>query len=267
MPKYHRFLSTLCLMLPLTALAQAPIIDSNSYQVAQASGGSYAGGGSTPTSAQGMLFNQLEQMQREISQLRGMLEEQQNEISTLKQQSLERYQDLDGRLSGASAAAPAKQQGASSSSSSAQSAATAATAAAAGSASAGSTAAGDPEKEKLYYDAAFDLVRNKDFPKAAQAFNAFLGKYPNGQYSANAQYWLGEVYLIEGNLQESGKAFARVAKDFPSHSKVPDALFKLASVEKRLGNNDKSRGILQQIVAQYPGTSAAQLAQRDLNAL
>jgi len=48
---------------------------------------------------------------------------------------------------------------------------------------------------------------------------------------------------------------------------VPDSLFKLADVEKRLGNNDKARGILQQVIAQFPGSSAAQLAQRDLQRL
>lgn len=48
---------------------------------------------------------------------------------------------------------------------------------------------------------------------------------------------------------------------------MPDSLFKLADVERRLGHNDKARGILQQVIAQYPGSSAAQLAQRDLQRL
>ena len=43
--------------------------------------------------------------------------------------------------------------------------------------------------------------------------------------------------------------------------------YKLADVERRLGNNDKAKGILQQVISQYPGTSAAQLAQRDLKNL
>ncbi|MCO6705058.1 tetratricopeptide repeat protein, partial [Streptomyces sp. CHB9.2] len=79
-------------------------------------------------------------------------------------------------------------------------------------ASAGAPAAssepGDPAKEKLYYDAAFDLIKAKDFDKASQAFNAFLRKYPNSQYAGNAQYWLGEVNLAKGDLQAAGQAFA-----------------------------------------------------------
>ncbi len=126
---------------------------------------------------------------------------------------------------------------------------------------------GDPAKEKLYYDAAFDLIKAKDFDKASQAFSAFLNRYPNSQYAGNAQYWLGEVNLAKGDLQAAGQAFAKVSQAYPSHPKVPDSLFKLADVERRLGHNDKARGILQQVIAQYPGSSAAQLAQRDLQRL
>ena len=125
----------------------------------------------------------------------------------------------------------------------------------------------DPEKEKLYYDAAFDLIKTKDFDKASQAFSGFLRMYPNSRYAGNAQYWLGEVSLAKGDLQTAGQAFARVSHAYPKHGKVPDALYKLADVERRLGNTDKARAALQQVITLYPNSSAAQLAQRDLKSL
>ena len=227
--------------------------------------GAYAGGGvSAPTSAQGELFMQLQQMQTEIAQLRGMVEEQQNQIQNLKQESLVRYQDLDSRLSSGAAGATAPTQN-----SPADGAINAggAPTAPAEQAPAASNEPADPAKEKLYYDAAFDLIKAKDFEKASQAFNAFLRKYPNSQYAGNAQYWLGEVNLAKGDLQAAGKAFASVSVTYPTHAKVPDSLFKLADVEQRLGNTDKAKGILRQLVSQFPGSSAAQLAQRDLQRL
>lgn len=247
------------------ACAQAPVLDStapdygssgSTYSApAQGAGGAYAGGGSTaPASAQGMLFLQIQQMQEEIAQLRGMLEEQQNQIGRLEREGLERYQDLDKRLSSApSSAAPAP-----------HSAAGAAPAAPAQPTSQTAAEPGDPAKEKLYYDAAFDLIKSKDFDKANQAFTAFLRRYPNSQYAGNAQYWLGEVNLAQGNLQAAGQAFARVSQAYPDHAKVPDSLYKLADVEQRLGNADRAQGILREVVAKYPGSSAAQLAQRQL---
>jgi hypothetical protein len=58
---------------------------------------------------------------------------------------------------------------------------------------------GDPAKEKLYYDAAFDLIKAKDFDRASQSVHRLSwARYPNSQYAGNAQYWLGEVNLAKG---------------------------------------------------------------------
>ncbi|MFP6849607.1 MAG: tol-pal system protein YbgF [Pseudomonas sp.] len=268
----RRALTVLALSLPLAAMAEIPVVDNNAgngsnYPPAgYGTSGTYAGAGaSAPVSAQGMLFNQLQQMQNDIAQLRGTLEEQQNEIQRLKQENLERYQDLDKRLSGGAAGAAVNQN--SSATGAINASGTPNPPSAGQSQASTSNEPADPAKEKLFYEAAFDLIKAKDFDKANQAFSAFLRKYPDSQYAGNAQYWLGEVNLAQGNLQGAGQAFSRVSQAYPSHSKVPDSLFKLADVEQRLGNNNKAKGILQQVIAQYPGSSAAQLAQRDLQRL
>ncbi|CAD5107354.1 tol-pal system protein YbgF [Zestomonas carbonaria] len=268
--RIHRALTILALSLPLAAWAEVPVIDGNagysggSYPAVGYAGGAYAGGGVvTPTSAQGELFMQLQQLQDEVSRLRGMLEEQQNEIQRLKRESLERYQELDSRLAGGAAAGGAAQQSQAAGAVNANGTPTPP----ANQSAAANNEPGDPAKEKLYYDAAFDLIKARDFDKANQAFSAFLRKYPNSQYAGNAQYWLGEVSLAQGDLQGAGQAFARVSQAYPQHAKVPDSLYKLADVEQRLGNTDKAKGILRQVISQYPGSSAAQLAQRDLQRL
>ncbi len=162
----------------------------------------------TPVSGQAQLFMQLQQMQDEMSRLRGMLEEQQNQIQQMKQENQERFQDIDSRLSsgaGAGAAGAAVQQNSPAAGASAGAATGAGVAAAQQQQPAASSEPGDPAKEKLYYDAAFDLIKAKDFDKASQAFGAFLRKYPNSQYAGNAQYWLGEVNLAKGDLQGAAR--------------------------------------------------------------
>ncbi|PHH40371.1 tol-pal system protein YbgF [Pseudomonas sp. MWU12-2115] len=270
----RRAVTVLALSLaPLAVWAAVPVVDDNSgYNNSGSSyppagygtNGAYAGGAaSAPASAQGMLFNQLQQMQDQISRQQGVIEELQNQVARMKQESLERYQDLDRRI-GSGVAPAATPENSSAGGDASAAAGAAAGAGAAAQAPAASSEPGDPAKEKLYYDAAFDLIKAKDFDKASQAFSAFLRKYPNSQYAGNAQYWLGEVNLAKGDLQGAGQAFAKVSQLYPKHAKVPDSLYKLADVERRLGHTDKVKGILQQVVSQYPGTSAAQLAQRDL---
>lgn len=249
-------LIALALSLPTMALAAIPVTDrSNAYEQSYADtnqgmyGSATGGGASAPLSGQAQLFMQLQQMQEEIATLRGLLEEQQHELRQLRQENLERYQTLDSRIN--SAEQPSSQPDTTTQSPSEPAAQS-------------SVQEADPETEKLYYDASFDLIKQREFDKAQQAFSAFLRKYPNSQYAGNAQYWLGEVYLVQSDLQAAGKAFALVSHNYPEHNKVPDSLYKLADVERRLGRADKARGILQQVVAQYPNSSAAQLAQQDL---
>ena len=264
--KHSRNLILLACVLPLAVQAEIPVTDGNSggYQnggyVTQ---GAYpATAAAAPVSAQGQVFMQLQQLQQEVAQLRGMLEEQQNQIQQLKQEGLERYKDLDGRLSGAAQGAPVTQNSAAGAIN-----ANGNPVAPAAQQPAANTEPGDPAKEKLYYEAAFDLIKARDFAKASQAFNGFLRKYPNSTYAGNAQYWLGEVDLAQGDLPAAAQAFARVSQAYPNHPKVPDSLYKLADVEQRLGNTDKAKSILRQVVTQYAGSSAAQLAQRDLQRL
>ncbi|EJZ59665.1 MULTISPECIES: tol-pal system protein YbgF [Pseudomonas] len=270
----RRAVTILALSLAPLAAWAVPVVDDNSgYNNSGSSyppagygtNGAYAGGAaSAPASAQGMLFNQLQQMQDQISRQQGVIEELQNQVARMKQESLERYQDLDRRIGSGAAPAATPENSSAGGDASAAAGAAAGAGAAAAQAPAASSEPGDPAKEKLYYDAAFDLIKAKDFDKASQAFSAFLRKYPNSQYAGNAQYWLGEVNLAKGDLQGAGQAFAKVSQLYPKHAKVPDSLYKLADVERRLGHTDKVKGILQQVVSQYPGTSAAQLAQRDL---
>ncbi|MEJ8864055.1 tol-pal system protein YbgF [Pseudomonas jessenii] len=270
----RRAVTVLALSLaPLAVWAAVPVVDNDSgYNNSGSSyppagygtNGAYAGGGvSAPVSAQGELFNQLQSMQQQIERQQGAIEVLQNDVARMKQENLERYQDLDRRIGTGVAPAATPENSSAGGDLNVPGAAAGAGAAAAQTPAAGSEPA-DPAKEKLYYDAAFDLIKAKDFDKASQAFAAFLRKYPNSQYAGNAQYWLGEVNLAKGDLQGAGQAFAKVSQLYPKHAKVPDSLYKLADVERRLGHTDRVKGILQQVVSQYPGTSAAQLAQRDL---
>ena len=175
MRKCPRVLTSLVFALPLAAVAEVPVVDGGSASsyppVGYGTSGAYAGAGAAaPVSAQGELFMQLQQMQQDIAQLRGLVEEQQNEIARLKQESQARYQDLDSRLQGGAAGAP--QAPAQNSPADGAINAAGTPAAPAQQAPAASNEPADPAKEKLYYDAAFDLIKAKDFATEITIFNA-----------------------------------------------------------------------------------------------
>ncbi|NLC09412.1 MAG: tol-pal system protein YbgF [Gammaproteobacteria bacterium] len=209
-------------------------------------------------SSQGQLYMQLQQLQQEVATLRGMLEEQQHQLQQIEQTNLERYQALEQRNAPATeqttfTAEPAKLPQPTNQRAEQQQTTAAETA--------------DPAKEQEFYDAAFSLIRKREFDTAQQAFSGFLRRYPNGQYAANAYYWLGEIHLVQEDFQAAGKAFATVIQNWPDHSKVADSMYKLADVERRMGQPERAKVILQQVTEQYPRSSAAKLAQQDLQRL
>ncbi|MFT7287038.1 MAG: tol-pal system protein YbgF [Halieaceae bacterium] len=201
----------------------------------------------------GGLFNQVQQLQQEVMRLNGLVEQQAYELRTLKEQSLERYMDIDRRIAAGSAAAPAG-----------VSPGTAATAGSSA-ASAGTGAAQNVEEqpgEGDAYRAAYALVRGQEFNDAVSAFRRFLDTYPAGRYAPNAHYWLGELYLVvePADPEASRQSFMLLLDQYPRNSKIPDALYKLGRVHFIKGNRDQSREFLNRVMREYPDSSAARLA-------
>ena len=212
----------------------------------------------------GELVIQVQQLQEEVRRLNGVVEEQTAQIRRLKEQSLERYIDLDRRLAElAKARAPDITSGDTAGLTFGGGAPT----------NAPNTmtdipmrpvtapAVADPAEESAY-QAAYDYVKSRNFAAAVEAFQEFLGRYPLGAYAPNAHYWLGELYLVveppEPELARQN--FKLLLDQYPENAKVPDALYKLGKVHFLKGNRERSREYLDQVIRQYPGHPAAQLS-------
>lgn len=195
----------------------------------------------------GGLFNQVQQLQQEVMRLNGLVEQQAYELRQLKEQSLERYLDIDRRL--ASGAAP---RGANAS----------AAAPAASRPSASGAAAAEQPGEAEAYRAAYALVRGQEFAAAVPAFTRFLQNFPDGRYAPNAYYWLGELYLVlePADPEAARQSFMLLLGQYPNHAKIPDALYKLGRVHYIKGNPERAREFLERVRRDYPDSSAARLA-------
>lgn len=203
----------------------------------------------------GGLFNQVQQLQNEVMRLNGVVEQLSYELRELREQSLERYIDLDQRVAQggvvAGPAAPGDGQPAE------QSPRTPA------------TTAPELPGEGEAYRAAYALVRGQEFDQAVGAFQSFLERYPDGRYAPNAHYWLGELYLVVQPMdaEAARQSFMLLLSQYPDNAKVPDALFKLGRVHYIKGNSARAREFLDRVVREYPSSAAARLASdfRDQN--
>ncbi len=102
-------------------------------------------------------------------------------------------------------------------------------------------------------------MQGRKFDQAIPAFQQFLQRYPDGEYAANAHYWLGELYLVKEppDLEASRQSFALLLSQYPDNSKAPDALYKLGKVQFLKGNREKAREYLDQVIKLYGGTNNA----------
>lgn len=195
------------------------------------------------------LFYQLQVLQQEVQELRGLVEEQNYRLDRLARDQQEQYLDLDRRMqalrgSGERPLVVPEQGGRGPASRPSSPAA-----------SAGSGS------EREAYTAAFELMRQRQFEASADAFEALVEEYPNGVYTANAYYWLGELYLALDDNETARQWFAQVMNLYPDHQKVPDTLYKLGVAYHRLGDVARAREYLNRVRDQHPQSSAAGLAQ------
>jgi tol-pal system protein YbgF len=199
-------------------------------------------------------YNQVQQLQQEVEQLRGALEEQSHLIEKLQNDLRTRYTDLDQRL-----AAQQEQLK--------QAASSPAPATAAGDSAAAPSAT--IEEEKKAYLAAYETFRNGGPDKAIPPMLAFVKRYPNSTFTPNAYYWLGEFYLNASTPDQASaqKHFETVLGKYPDHAKAPAALYKLGSIADLQGKTADARKRMQDLLAKYPKSPEAALADSYLKAL
>ena len=207
------------------------------------------------------MSNRIEQLQRDIQQLRGDLEMQAHTLEEIQRRSREQYLDIDRRLqqfeTGQTGAPPVL--------------------------STPDTAVvppvpviGQPPSdraeipaltpapagagERADYDKALAILREGRYADATQAFNAFLANYPSSEYADNASYWLGETYYVNRDFKGALAAFNGLVDNYPNSSKASDSLLKMGYIYYEQKDWAASRQALETVVSEYPGTTATRLA-------
>jgi len=213
--------------------------------------------------AMGGSYNQSQMMQNEMRELRGMVEQLSYELQRVKQRQMDDYLDLDRRLSAVLSGATPEDFAADADSdlqlgTDGQPVGGLAGALIEGEASedgqpqdllanegVAAPAINAEEIAQNYGQASNLLLKQRDINAAALAFKQHVVDYPNSPYIANAYYWLGEIYLLQGQDEMARQAFSLVVEQHSSHGKAMDATFKLGKIYHQLGETDRARDLLE----------------------
>lgn len=120
-------------------------------------------------------------------------------------------------------------------------------------------------EEREYYQVAFDLLKEGRYKKANTSFKAFLSRFPQSSYAGNAQYWLGESNYVTRQFEQAVKEFQTVLEKYPASNKTPDAMLKLGYTYYELRQFDAAKSILIQLRKTYEKSTAARLAGKRLD--
>lgn len=247
--------------------------------------------------ALGEMANQMEALRQQVQNLRGENEQMQRQLQELKERQRNIYSDIDSRLreleqGTTDPSSSTKSQNPSSSSTispktdkttagregispgdavNANVSSDGGTAQKKNQAGGGGKVAaqnGPPVDstggEHEAYERAFNTLKEGRYAKSQQEFNELLHRYPEGQYSDNARYWLGESYYAGRQFDQAKGQFQKVLDDFPHSTKRPGAQLKIGFIQFEQGKVAQARKTLGEVIQRYPNSTAANLAQQRL---
>lgn len=234
------------------------------------------------------LLLQMQRLQTEMQELRGMVEQQRFDIDKLQRQQRDQFIDLDSRLNGARGpVAPSAMP--ESGMDGARPALPAGVVDAAGvetpsdvttpvvpaapptpstPGAIGIPSLPTPEtqggSERDLYSQAFELLKERKYEESKAALNELLRLYPQGEYADNARYWLAEAYYVLRDYPSALAEYDRLVQLTPNSPKVPGAMLKIGFIQHEQRDFEQAKATLELVISRYPNSTEARLARSRL---
>ncbi len=103
------------------------------------------------------------------------------------------------------------------------------------------------------YQQALQIFNKRQYEEATALFNDLLKHYPNGQYAANAYYWIGECYYATSDFASAINAFNKVLT-FKQSQKCDDAQNKIALSFLKMGQSVEAKAEFKKLIERYPAS-------------
>lgn len=191
------------------------------------------------------LSNQIEALRADISKLRGQLEVLGHSVETGEKRQRDFYLDLDGRLRKLEvtvgelqikAAEPPPV----------------------------TKPKVDPAIETRQYEEALNFFKAGKYKDAQAAFQTHLRDFPTGPFVASAQFWLANSLYAQQDCKGAVDGHNVVVAKFPDSDKAPDSMLAIATCQQEMKDAKGARKTLEQLVAAYPKSPAAESAKKRL---
>lgn len=230
------------------------------------------------------MYLQLEALQSEIQNLRGLVDEQSYQIRRMQTEQRDRYLDTDSRLSEINnqmQSFPSGQQagvvqlppsttplpGNINNSGNSGNQVGVNNAVGNGLVAGASVAVSAPQSEQEIYREALNLLlEDEAFAESISLFQQYIDSYPRGRYLTNSLYWQGAAMELAGRYPQAIVVLQRLINEFPADAKAPTAILRLGTVYREMGDNSQAAMQWRRIIDLYPdSTSEIEIANEYLS--
>jgi tol-pal system protein YbgF len=117
------------------------------------------------------------------------------------------------------------------------------------------------------FDLAFTDYTAGQWAMAIAGFEAYIKSFPRTPQAAEAQFYIGQAYYLDGRFTEAVAAFDRLVADYQGARILPDGYYKLGVSLERVGQIDRARQAFQYVIDHYGDSNMEPLARQALERL
>ena len=118
----------------------------------------------------------------------------------------------------------------------------------------------DEQSIEEAYEQAISQLNDKNFEEAKRSFVYLADNFTDDEKIPLSLFWLGEISLLESDLEKSETFFQLLAINHPEHWRTPLAHKKIADILMMSGEPDAAKIKYQFVVQTYPNNAASSLA-------
>ena len=118
--------------------------------------------------------------------------------------------------------------------------------------------------ENRAFEAAYGFFKVGSYQKALDGFEAFLKKFPDSVHVPNVHYQMGNAYFAVQEYKSALDSYQILVRKYSYSPHTADAMLAVAACQQELEDKAEAKKTLQQVIAKFPGSAAADTARKRL---
>ena len=116
----------------------------------------------------------------------------------------------------------------------------------------------------ISFTEALELFEAAMYAEALDKFRKIIISSPDGEYTPDAYFWSGELFLAQKMLEDARESYLIIIDKYSDHKRAPDSLYKLGEIAVSLGEGLAAVDYFKSVIDTYPNSAVTQLAKKSL---